>query len=129
MSDPKIVEMVTGAITVRPQDPFDSLVSVMVRAERQRQDDKFGSQRHFPSFIEGTLEDRQFEYGAESESVAKAKMEFVADIGQTTWAHIFAEEVAEVYGAVTNADLVAELVQVAAVASAWAAMLVADGVS
>lgn len=118
-----------------------------VNQERVRQDAKWGEQNH-PD-VDRVLTERRGsvridgiagrypdgcdpqrmaeEYGIPTEGRAKANCDGAAKIGQCTWAHIAVEELAEVVHAATLAqqgrgseeDVDAELVQLAAVVTAW----------
>lgn len=83
-----------------------------IDAERNRQDEKWGPQTH-PS---GTGSS----FWAAQEETAKAVCEVRAERGTITWKDILYEEVAEAFAEGDEARLRAELVQVAAVAAAWA---------
>ena len=81
-----------------------------VKAERARQDARFGEQnhpngtgRHFADMAREARESCDEEFGH----------------GNGTWQHILSEEVAEAFAESDPVKLRAELVQVAAVACAW----------
>ena len=115
-----------------------------VNQERVRQDAKWGEQNH-PD-VDRVLTDRgpstyrgathpggcsparmAEEYGIPTESRAKANCDGAAEFGHCTWAHIAVEELAEVVHAATLAqqglgpqsDVDKELIQLAAVVTAW----------
>ena len=115
-----------------------------VNQERVRQDAKWGEQNHpdvgrvltdrGPSEYRGMTSPggcsparMAEEYGIPTESRAKANCDGAAKIGQCTWAHIAVEELAEAVHAATLAqqgrgseeEVDAELVQLAAVVTAW----------
>lgn len=119
-----------------------------VNQERVRQDAKWGEQNHPDvdrvltdrkgrTIIDGAgvhrwpdgcdPERMAEEYGIPTERRAKANCDGAAQIGQCTWAHIAVEELAEVVHAATLAqqgrgseeEVDAELVQLAAVVTAW----------
>jgi hypothetical protein len=96
-----------------------------VLAERIRQDEKWGEQ-NWPSFIPRTFADMEREniarsgyYGILTEIAAKHNTQRRFAMQTGTYADIFVEEVAEAIGALDEAHLREELVQVAAVAVAW----------
>lgn len=100
-----------------------------VRAERGRQDAKWGVQDH-PSVDpvlmqrDGGCEPERMasEYEIPTEPRAKALCEMAARAGRCTFAHIAVEELAEAVAAATaagEASCRAELVQLAAVVVAW----------
>lgn len=108
---------------MRP-DPYD-----LIRAERRRQDRRWGVQDHpdvcpvltgrpggaTPQRIAEDLE-------IPGEDRAKYLCGIAARAGRTTWAVILVEELAEAVAAAARGDragLRAELIQVAAVAVAW----------
>lgn len=95
-------------------------ILIDITEERERQDAKFGPQRHQDSAIQDAGL-AAYWYGIPTEHVAKANTDRRFAFGSGTWADILVEEVAEVVAAVykTPADLREELVQVAAVAVAW----------
>lgn len=98
-----------------------------VAQERAAQDEKWGEQNHpdvDPTLVNrpgGCSPERMAEhYEIVSATRAKFLCDTAADRGQVTYAHILIEEVAEVIEAATlRANLREELVQVAAVATAW----------
>jgi len=81
-----------------------------VKAERERQDARFGPQDH-PSY-QGNGTDRQ------DAQWARDVYEFARSAGRLTWREILDEEVAEVYASADDAERRRELIQVAAVAIA-----------
>ena len=104
-------------------------VLVDIRAERRRQDTKWGEQNH-PDVDQvlmtregGCSPDRMAaEYQVPSAYQARRQCDIAASRGRVTWAHILIEEVAEALEAATKANptsLRDELVQVAAVAAGW----------
>ena len=82
-----------------------------IRAERARQDAKWGEQNH----PDGTGEQHDEVEAAR----AKAACEYAAATGCLTYRHILHEEVAEAFAESDSDRLEAELVQVAAVTVAW----------
>ena len=100
--------------------PRDALGSVLaeIRAERARQDAKWGEQNHpdgtgpememLPGWKAGELAD-----AARNSCQVRAQMDIV------TWSDIFAEEACEALAEYDPAKLRAELVQVGALAIAW----------
>lgn len=119
-----------------------------IEAERGRQDAKWGEQNHpdvdrvltdrkgstridgagVHRWPDGCDPERMAEeYGIPAEWRAKANCNGAAKLGQCTWAHIAVEEMAEAVHAATLAqqgrgpeeDVDAELVQLAAVVTAW----------
>ena len=96
----------------RPMTDLAALESVLVeiRAERGRQDAKWGEQNH----PDGT--GPQFANRAEYERI---RTETAAADGTLTFRHVLAEEVAEAYAENDPDRLRAELVQVAATAICW----------
>jgi hypothetical protein len=93
---------------------ISDIVNVLadVADERTRQDDRWGEQNHpdgtgAPEF--GELADR-----------AKQQYEDAARDGSVTWTNVLLEEVAEAFAESDPARLREELIQVAAVAVAWA---------
>lgn len=97
-------------------DGSAGLVAVLaeVAAERHRQDERWGEQNH----QNGTGS----AYAAEASS-ARKECDRAAGAGELTWRHILLEEVAEAGAEHDPASLRAELIQVAAVAVAWAEAL------
>ena len=83
-----------------------------ITLERDRQDEKFGEQ----NWPDGT--------GAYGNDLAAQRAKDICEVklslGNLTWRHILNEEVAEAYAESDPAKLRAELIQVAAVACAWA---------
>lgn len=86
-------------------------VLVEVEGERLRQLFKWGVQNH-PHGSIGTSDDRAAADRAKARCQANGP-------GEDNWRDILDEEVAEAYAALTDAELRAELVQVAAVCVAW----------
>jgi hypothetical protein len=91
----------------------DKAVSVLgeVAVERARQDARWGEQSH----ADGTNLDN-----AEWRDHSRDLTQRAADEGRVTWAHILQEEFVEALAEVEPARIRAELIQVAAVAVAWA---------
>ena len=102
-----------------------------VRAERERQVEKWGDQSHHPS-VDRILMEREGgctphrmaeEYGIPTASTARANCQAAFRAGLGTWGHIFVEEIAEaIEAAVLHGDgpqLREELVQVMTVCAAW----------
>lgn len=82
-----------------------------VAAERRRQDDTWGEQNH-PN---GTGE----RVWGDMEQQQKQVNQVMVEINQLTWMDILLEEVVEAFATDDERQLRAELVQVAAVATAW----------
>lgn len=82
-----------------------------VKAERARQDQKWGEQNH----PDGTGNPGD----AHRATLAKAYTDMAARNGRVTWRDILNEEVAEAFAESDTAALRTELVQVAAVATQW----------
>jgi malonyl CoA-acyl carrier protein transacylase len=82
-----------------------------IAAERRRQDEKWGQQSH-PDGTGGAARERYAIHLREECEEAFAE-------GRGRWAHILEEEVAEAVAESDPAKLREELVQVAAVATAW----------
>ncbi len=95
---------------ISPETSFD--IAQQVINERVHQDTKWGQQNH-PDGTGGP----QREHLAQ---IAKNHCEHAFRNGIGTWQHILTEEVAEAFAETDPALLRAELIQVAAVASAWA---------
>jgi malonyl CoA-acyl carrier protein transacylase len=90
--------------------PFGAVLTE-VAAERRRQDERWGEQNHPDG--SGPL------FAAEA-AQARKECDEAAENGELSWRHILLEEVAEAM-AEQDADLLRrELIQVAAVAVAWA---------
>lgn len=90
---------------------FLSRVEREVRAERDRQDAKFGPQNH----PDGTgSEDMK-----QASVLARSLCQGAAACGVVTWRHILLEEVHEALAEQDPARLRQELIEVAAVAVAW----------
>jgi hypothetical protein len=83
-----------------------------VAAERQAQDDKWGSNRDFPDGTGGS-------FAASLRDTAQRLTDRMAQEGTTTWKHILREEFLEAMAEEDPEQLREELVQVAAVAVAW----------
>lgn len=82
-----------------------------VQAERERQDAKWG-EMHYPN---GTGRPGDLYFAAGFKAICKAN-----DPTEDNWRDILAEEVHEAFAETDPATLRAELIQVAAVAQAWA---------
>ena len=90
-----------------------------IKAERIRQDNKFGVTSH--DSVNPTIP-RKFRnkfYGICSEEEARERCEGNHLHKSITWSHIFIEEVAEVVNSKDERDRREELIQVAAVCIAW----------
>ena len=83
-----------------------------IGAERVAQNEKWGEQNH----PDGTALTGDSERAENARSICQA----AALNGYTTWRHVLAEEVSEAFAESDPAALRAELIQVAAVACAWA---------
>lgn len=83
-----------------------------VRAERARQDERWGEQNH-PDGTHDCQDTRAYA------DMAREWCQSAAEAGQVTWQHILNEEVAELFAEEDPAKLRTELIQVAAVAVAW----------
>lgn len=83
-----------------------------IRAERARQDERWGEQNH-PDGTDGGL------FFAERRDYHRRVCQEYAAVGGLTWRHILDEEVHEAYAETDPAKLRRELVQVCAVAVAW----------
>jgi hypothetical protein len=93
----------------------DAPVLAEIQAERERQDAKWGEQNH----NDGTgSRDQQAAAG-----LARSWCQDAFGSGYGTWSDVLAEEVAEANAESDPAKLRAELVQVAAVATAWIAAI------
>ena len=88
-----------------------------IRAERARQDAKWGEQNHPDGTGPGAMRDRT-DAGTTADA-AKGNCERMFAEGRGTYLDIFYEEVCEAAEEDDPAKLRAELVQVAAVAVAW----------
>jgi hypothetical protein len=84
-----------------------------VHAERERQDAKWGEQNH----PDGTGDDDG--YRQRQAEAARSICQAHAADGTVTWLDILREELAEAFAESDSAKLRAELIQVAAVATAW----------
>jgi hypothetical protein len=93
----------------------DAGVLAEVKAERERQDAKWGEQNH----NDGTGNKSQQEHAEQARRWCQAAF----GSGYGTWSDVLAEEVAEVNAERDPARLRAELIQVAAVAVAWVAAI------
>lgn len=82
-----------------------------VAAERRRQDVRWGEQNH---------PDGTGDWHAADATQARKECEQAASIGELSWRHILLEEVAEAVAEGRPDELRRELIQVAAVAVAWA---------
>jgi len=82
-----------------------------IGVERRRQDEKWGEQNH-PDGTSGEWETHANYFRRSADAAAKD--------GKLTWLHILIEEVYEAFAEVDPARLRVELIQVAAVAAAWA---------
>ncbi|MET8151380.1 hypothetical protein ACIBSW_25410 [Actinoplanes sp. NPDC049668] len=82
-----------------------------VAAERRRQDERWGQQNH---------PDGTGHWHAADAALARKECEQAAETGSLSWRHILLEEVAEAAAEAEPGDLRNELIQVAAVAVAWA---------
>jgi hypothetical protein len=89
-----------------------------VDAERQRQLEQWGDQRH----PDGTHPEREVIPGwpaGELADAARNACQRAAEMGIVTWRDIFTEEACETLAETDPAQLRAELIQVAAVCAAW----------
>jgi hypothetical protein len=94
-----------------PSITTDRVLSEIL-AERIAQDAKWGEQNH---------PDGTGQYPEQiNADVARMACQSAADGGYLDWLHILREEVAEAFAETDSARLRAELIQVAAVAVAWA---------
>jgi hypothetical protein len=92
--------------------PSLSEVLYEIRAERARQDEKFGDQSGHPDGTGGPRWQRQA-------VLDRWRCQVAAKNGRVTWEHILTEEVSEAYAESDPVKLRAELVQIGAVACAW----------
>ncbi len=92
----------------------------LVRAERARQDAKWGGGRDSP---DGTGTPTQVDRARQ----ARDACDLAAREHRKTWRHILVEEVSEALAEKSETRLRAELVQVAAVATAWVEAIDARG--
>jgi len=83
-----------------------------IAAERFRQDEKFGRDRDHPDGTGG-------QFYVDLARLSKRNTDAADAAGCLSWKDILTEEVAEVYAETELAKLRTELVQVAAVATAW----------
>lgn len=83
-----------------------------IARERERQDAKWGEQNH----PDGTSCDIR---SVKAAQVTREQCQAAAEGGYITWRHILAEEVAEAFAEEDLESLADELIQVAAVATAW----------
>lgn len=90
---------------------FTRVVLAAIRSERERQVAKWGEQSHPPGINQPG--------DAERCTAIREDTNYAAGNGTLTWRDILDEEVAEVYAAPDERELREELVQVAAVATAW----------
>lgn len=95
-----------------PIDPTDAILDE-VYEERARQNAKWGEQNH----RDGT--GRLGHWDREAADMARAHVQQVAGTDHLTWRLILSEEVAEAYAEKDPIKLRAELIQIAAVATAW----------
>lgn len=92
-----------------------------VEAELYRQDAKWGEQ----NWPDGTGE----LYQVIAADRAKSITDLCAQEGSVTYMHILQEEVAEAFAESDQSKLMTELIQVAAVATAWVEKILRDNVS
>jgi hypothetical protein len=94
-------------------DGPSELVTVLaeIAAERHQQDARWGEQNH---------PDGTGSWYASDAAQARKECEEAAGTGDLSWRHILLEEVAEAMAEERPDDLRRELIQVAAVAAAWA---------
>jgi hypothetical protein len=92
-----------------PGETADVLAEVA--AERHRQDQRWGEQNH---------PDGTGPAWAGDAALARKECKHAADSGDLSWRHILLEEVAEATAEQESVRLRQELIQVAAVAVAWA---------
>ena len=97
-------------------DPVLEAVLHEVRMERDRQDALFGDQSQLP---DGTGGDGYKHLAV----VDRWACKMAAEQGTVTWRHILHEEVSEAFAESDPEKLRVELVQIAAVATAWAQAL------
>ncbi len=117
--------MTTPDPIVRDRARRTSGVLGEVAAERGRQDARWGEQNH----VNGTGPDRPL-FGRRAEDVAravKAEVDKRAREGTLSYAGVLLEEVAEAFAEADPARLRAELIQVAAVAVAFAEKIDREG--
>ncbi len=99
-----------------------SQILVDITKERDRQDTKFGLQRHQDS-VHTSIGPGMLAawYGIPTEAMAKVCTDRRFEDGEGTWADVLVEELCEAIEATLKSreELRAELVQVAAVAVAW----------
>lgn len=95
-------------------DPLRFLVLNEIDAERDAQEIKFPNQ-HL-GLPDGTGKPGD----AVNANYARAECQQAFDNGDGTWRHILEEEVRELYAETDPARLLAEAIQVSAVAAAWA---------
>lgn len=86
-----------------------------IRAERDRQDEKWGEQNHADCPASSNRAQELRSIGQYLESTARRQL----SDGDVSWAAILAEEIGEALQARSIEELKAELIQVAAVAAAW----------
>jgi len=83
-----------------------------IQEERDRQDKKWGQQNHPDGTGHSAAKDQA--------DAAKSACDHYAKIGQLTWMHILTEEMLEAFAETDPEKLIVELIQSAAVATAWA---------
>lgn len=95
-------------------------MQALIGREMARQDAKWGNQAHLPNGTGG---------GSSYLRALHAKVSCDADFerGNGTWAAILYEEICEAFAESDHENLLAELIQVAAVAQQWAAALLTKG--
>lgn len=89
-----------------------------VDAERQRQLEQWGDQRH-PDGTGPEVEMLPHWTAGELADAARSSCQLRADMNICTWSDILSEEVCEALAEADPATLRAELIQVAAVCAAW----------
>lgn len=107
-----VAALADAGFIILPSGPLPSGALTEVAAERAAQDARWGEQNH-PNGT-GASGDRM------AANVARTACDMAHGAGLDTWRLILAEEVAEAFAESDPARLRAELVQVAAVATAWA---------
>jgi hypothetical protein len=113
MRDDGDLAEVTDPVSAVAMPQIDSVLK-QVKAERIRQDDRFGWFRDYP---DGTSRSTSYDWELTAAREALASAE---KAGKLTWRHILQEEFFEVSFENDPARLKVELIQVAAVATAWA---------
>lgn len=105
-----------------PVEQFHHAHSVVLEVldERMSQHAKWGQQNwpDFPADITDLAKRADF-FGIPTEDEAKADCEVAFEKHRGTYGHILVEEVAEVFGTTDQASLRQELIQCAAVCTAW----------